>query len=166
MKLVSVPIGKIKPYENNPRYNDAAIDAVKESIEQCTDISPIILDENYVILAGHTRFSALYELDYDEVDCVVVEGLTEEQKRKYRILDNKTAEYAEWEHELLVAELEGLDFGNLTLFEKELEKAADKMVKEHETGDADDEEEELVICPRCGRPVNRDVDVPDEEESW
>lgn len=100
----------IIPYENNPRNNDDAVDAVAESIRQCTYVAPIIVDEDYVILAGHTRYKALKKLKYKEVEVVVKEGLTEEQKRKYRILDNKTNELADWNADALAEELIGLDF--------------------------------------------------------
>lgn len=103
------------PYENNPRHNDAAVDAVAESIRQCGYIAPIIIDEDGVILAGHTRFKALQKLGYSEVEVVIKAGLTDDQKRKYRLLDNKTNELAEWDFEKLMEELEGLDFGGLDL---------------------------------------------------
>ena len=73
------------------------------------------LDEDGVILAGHTRYRALKKLKRKEAEVIVKEGLTEEQKRKYRLLDNKTAELSDWEQELLPGEFEGLDFGDLEL---------------------------------------------------
>ncbi len=115
MQIITVPISEIKPYENNPRKNDGAVAAVKKSIEQCEYIAPIILDEDNVILAGHTRYKALKELGYTEVECVIKSGLTDEQKRKYRLLDNKTAEIADWDFDMLKSELDGLDFGDLDL---------------------------------------------------
>ena len=112
MKLKKVPLEQIKPYPNNPRINDQAVDAVAESIRQCTYISPIVVDENMVILAGHTRYKAMRKLGMTEAEVIIKEGLTEEQKKKYRILDNKTNELATWDEELLNVELEGLDFGD------------------------------------------------------
>ena len=115
MELVTLPLNKIKPYERNPRNNNKAVDAVMESIRQCTYVAPIIVDENNIILAGHTRYKALKRLGYTEADVVVKTGLSEEQKRKYRLLDNKTNELAEWDFEMLAEELEGLDFGEIKL---------------------------------------------------
>lgn len=109
-RLEVVEVGKIRPYERNPRKNDAAVDDVRESIRQCGYVSPIIVDEQYVILAGHTRFKAVKALGWAEVEVQVVEGLTEEQKRKFRILDNKAGEKSEWAEDLLKAELADLDF--------------------------------------------------------
>ena len=107
----------IHPYPNNPRKNDNAVDAVAESIRQCGYIAPIIVDENGVILAGHTRYKALKKLERSVVDVVVKAGLSDEQKRKYRILDNKTAELAEWDYDLLKQELENIDFAELENFD-------------------------------------------------
>lgn len=111
MKLITMKLSDISPYPNNPRINSKAVDAVAESIRQCTYVAPIIVDEDHVILAGHTRYKALKKLKHTEAQVIVKDGLTEEQKRKYRILDNKTNEFAEWDLDLLGIELDGLDFG-------------------------------------------------------
>lgn len=115
MEIVTRNLKDIHPYERNPRKNDGAVDAVAESIKQCGYIAPIIIDEDGVILAGHTRYKALQKLGRTECEVVVKEGLSEEQKRKYRLLDNKTNELADWDYDLLTEELGGLDFGNLDL---------------------------------------------------
>lgn len=115
MELQTVKLKDIKLYERNARKNDQAVDAVSKSIEQCTYIAPIIIDENNVILAGHTRYKALKKLGRTERECIVKDGLTEEQKRKYRLLDNKTNELADWDFDLLSDELDGLDFEDLEL---------------------------------------------------
>lgn len=107
-----VKIEDIIPYENNPRKNDQAVPAVMESFRQCGYLSPIVVDENMVIINGHTRLKAAKRLGWTEMEVRVVQGLTEEQKRKARLLDNKTSEYAEWDIDKLVDELEGLDFGD------------------------------------------------------
>ena len=159
MRLENVNIRKLKPYANNPRYNDEAVDAVEESIEQVGYITPIVVDENYEILAGHTRWKGLNNLGEDNIDVIVVEGLTDEQKRKFRLLDNKTAEIAEWDMDKLLSELEDLDFGDFDFWSKELEKMADKEIAEHKT-----KEEKLVICPRCGAIVEGKVDTEEYEE--
>lgn len=159
MELVKVNIEKLKPYGNNPRYNDEAVDPLEESIEQVGYVSPIVVDENYEILAGHTRWRALNNLGYDEVDVIVVPGLTDEQKRKFRLLDNKTAEIAEWDLEKLLKELDDLDFGDFDFWSKELEKMADKTIADHKQP-----EEKVVICPRCGKVVVGLINMDDYEE--
>ncbi len=90
MKLQKLKLADIKPYENNPRRNDDAVNAVAESIRQCSYITPILVDEDHVIIAGHTRYKALMALGETEAECLICDGLTEEQKKKYRFLDNKT----------------------------------------------------------------------------
>lgn len=110
MEIIKLKITEIKPYDKNPRKNDGAVDAVAESIKQCGYCAPIVIDEDNVILAGHTRLKALKKLKYKECECVRKVGMTEEQKRKYRLLDNKTNELAEWDMDLLKGELDGLDF--------------------------------------------------------
>lgn len=110
MEIIKLKITEIKPYDKNPRKNDGAVDAVAESIKQCGYCAPIVIDEDNVILAGHTRLKALKKLKYKECECVRKVGMTEEQKRKYRLLDNKTNELAEWDIDLLKGELDGLDF--------------------------------------------------------
>lgn len=110
MDIIKLKITEIKPYDKNPRKNDGGVDAVAESIKQCGYCAPIVIDEDNVILAGHTRLKALKKLKYKECECVRKVGMTEEQKRKYRLLDNKTNEFADWDVDLLNGELEGLDF--------------------------------------------------------
>lgn len=110
MEIIKLKIADIVPYDKNPRKNDGAVDAVAESIKQCGYCAPIVIDEDNVILAGHTRLKALKKLKYKECECVRKVGMTEEQKRKYRLLDNKTNELAEWDIDLLKGELDGLDF--------------------------------------------------------
>ena len=95
-RLETLDLTDIFPYENNPRENDEAVNAVAESIKQCSYITPIIVDEDHVIIAGHTRYKALVALGVKEAECLIYEGLSEEQKKKYRFLDNKTGEKAIW----------------------------------------------------------------------
>lgn len=97
MELQILKIKDIYPYERNARKNDQAVDAVVKSIEQCSYVAPIVVDEAHVILAGHTRWKAMKKLGRVECECIVKDGLTDEQKKKYRLLDNKTNELADWD---------------------------------------------------------------------
>lgn len=106
----TMSIKDLIPYENNPRINDDAVDDVIASIEQCENLDPIEIDEDNVILSGHTRLKALKKLKYKETEVLQITGLTDEQKRKYRILANKTGERAEWDLNKLEIELADLDF--------------------------------------------------------
>ena len=85
MKLETLKLTDVFPYENNPRKNDDAVNAVAESIKQCSYIAPIIVDEGHVIIAGHTRYKALKALGIAEVPCLICDGLTEEQKNAVEI---------------------------------------------------------------------------------
>ena len=116
MKLERLKLSEITPYGNNPRKNDGAVNAVAESIRQCSYITPVIVDEDHVIIAGHTRYKALKALGMDDAECLVCEGLTGEQKKKYRFLDNKTGEKAAWDLMKLEVELEGLDLEGFDFF--------------------------------------------------
>lgn len=109
-EFITVKLDELHPYENNPRINDNAVSHVKSSIEQCENLDPIEIDENGVILSGHTRLLALRELGYTETEVIRISGLDEDQKRKYRILANKTNEIADWDFDKLEKELDGLDF--------------------------------------------------------
>lgn len=114
--FLKMKLTDIIPYENNPRYNDEAVDDVIESIKQCENLDPIEIDENNIILSGHTRHKALQKLGYTETDAIKYSGLTEKQKKKYRLLANKTAEKAKWnfeklENEIFDVDFDGYDFG-------------------------------------------------------
>ena len=100
-EFVTLKLSDIHPYQNNPRINDDAVDDVMESIKQCENLDPIEIDEDNVVLAGHTRLKALQKLKYKETECIRYSGLTEDQKRKYRILSNRTGEKAEWDFDKL-----------------------------------------------------------------
>ena len=101
--------------ENNPRFNDNAVDAVAKSIEEFGFKNPLIIDSNGKIWCGNTRYKASQKLGLKEVPCIVADDLTEEQIRKYAILDNKTNEIADWNYELLQDELLELDLSDYGL---------------------------------------------------
>jgi site-specific DNA-methyltransferase (adenine-specific) len=100
---------RLIPYVNNPRKNDKAVDVVAGSIQEFGFKNPIIVDKDNVIVAGHTRLLAARKLELEEVPVIRAEDLTEQQIKAFRLADNKTAESAEWDMELLALELEGLD---------------------------------------------------------
>ena len=109
MQVVAKSIDEIKPYENNPRNNDDAVDAVANSIREFGWQQPIVVDIGGVIIAGHTRYKAAQKLGLKTVPVVVADNLTEEQAKAYRLADNKTNELAEWNDDLLENELGSID---------------------------------------------------------
>lgn len=128
-RYIEVAIKDLKPYDKNPRKNDGAVDAVAESIDQCGYITPIVCDENLLILAGETRLKALKKRRVKRAEVLQVTGLTEEQKKKYRLLDNKVGEIAEWDIDLLEDELSDIDFGDYDFgFDELLALAEDSTV--------------------------------------
>lgn len=149
-KLVRMKISDLIPYENNPRkIPEEAVADVCESYRQCGVIDPIEIDEDNVILAGHTRRLAALEMGIDKVDCLRVIGLTDEQKRKYRILANKTGERSAWDYDLLAAEIDELDFGDYD-FDFEIPELNNSYSAE-ELEEADDYEPNVPVEPKAKR---------------
>ncbi len=105
LKIEYLPIGDIKPYENNPRKNDRAVEPLMESIKKFGFRVPIIIDVKNVIVTGHTRLKAAERLELEKVPCVRADDLTDEQIRAYRLADNKVGELAEWDYDSLDEEL-------------------------------------------------------------
>ena len=95
----------LQEYKYNPRNNEKAIDGVAESIKEFGFKVPIIIDREGLIIAGHTRLKAAERLGIREVPCIVADDLTPKQIKAFRLADNKTAEFAEWDFELLEKEL-------------------------------------------------------------
>jgi hypothetical protein len=109
MKPKMVKLTDIKPYWRNPRDNEKAIQAVKQSIKEFGFNQPLILDADNVIIAGHTRFKALQELGVKEIPCIIKVDLSAQQAKAYRIADNKTSEMAEWDMSKLIPELREIE---------------------------------------------------------
>lgn len=108
MNIENLPIGAIRAYEKNPRNNKDAIKAVAESIREFGFRVPIIIDAGGVIIAGHTRLAAAKRLKLETVPVIRADDLSPEQVKAFRIADNKTAEFATWDKELLAQELADL----------------------------------------------------------
>lgn len=105
MQIIDMPIGQIKPYEHNPRNNDAAVEPVAASIREFGFRQPIVVDAKNVIICGHTRYRAAKRLGLETVPVLVASDLSPEKVKAYRLADNKTAEAAEWLPDELAAEL-------------------------------------------------------------
>lgn len=115
MKIIDVQITSLKEYENNPRKNEKAVDKVAASIREFGFKVPIVIDSDNVIICGHTRLLAAKRLKLDVVPCIVADDLTDEQIRAFRLADNKTSEFADWDIEKLDEELAALEL-DMTLF--------------------------------------------------
>lgn len=108
IEIVMRDIGELTPYENNPRNNDIAVDAVAASIQQFGFKNPVIIDKDGVIVAGHTRYKAAQKLGITDIPCISADDLSDEQIKAFRLADNKTAELAEWDEDLLGKEMQGI----------------------------------------------------------
>lgn len=131
MKVESKSIDEVTPYENNPRNNDQAVDAVANSIKEFGWQQPIVVDKNMIIIVGHTRYKAAKKLGLTKIPVVVATNLSDEQAKAYRLADNKSGELADWNEDLLTDELGGIDdidmsdFGFDNLEEPESEDVQD-----------------------------------------
>ena len=157
MEIVKLKIDDIIPYENNAKeHPKEQIEQIKKSIRDFGNNDPIAIDENNVIIEGHGRLLALKELGYKEVECIILKGLTDEQKNAYRLVHNKLTMNSDFNFQALEAELKKItDFDmnefdfNLADIEAELSKMNDKEREiEEDEFDVDtaleDEEEPIV----------------------
>lgn len=116
MDIIEMSVDALIPYENNPRKNDQAVDKVALSISAFGFKVPIIIDADDVIVAGHTRLKAAKKLGLKTVPCIRADDLTDEQIKAFRLADNKVSEFAEWDEEKLLAELEKLENIDMSQF--------------------------------------------------
>tara|TARA_R110001592_G_scaffold113550_2_gene312763 strand:- start:10567 stop:11202 length:636 start_codon:yes stop_codon:yes gene_type:complete len=107
-QVESLNVTELKEYENNPRINKKSIEKVADSIRSYGWKVPIVVDEDMIILAGHTRLGAAKLLGIEEVPVHIAKDLSEEQKTAFRIMDNKSHDYSEWDNKLLGVEFEKL----------------------------------------------------------
>lgn len=147
MNIAYKNVNDLIPYINNPRDNDAAVDAVASSIKNFGFKVPIVVDSDNEIIAGHTRLKAAQKLGLQEVPTIVAEDLTENQVRAFRLADNKVSELAEWDQELLDNELQDIDGIDMADFGFDL--LPDLEV---EGVDEDDWDEELDDGPARSKP--------------
>ncbi len=154
MKVEDLALDSLIPYARNPRKNDGAVDKVAASIKEFGWRSPIVVDEEMVILAGHTRYKAAKKLGLTEAPVHIAEGLTEAQKKAYRIADNRVAEEAEWDYDFLKIELADLDgLEDLTGFDAE---ELDKILTPETTEGLTDED---AVPEVQDDPISKEGDV-------
>lgn len=130
MQIIYKSIEEIKPYENNPRINDEAVEYVANSIKEFGFRNPIILDKNNVIICGHTRLESAKNLGMKEVPVIIADDLTDEQVKALRLADNKVAEKSMWDYSKLDEELEDSNY--------------------------EEPEHNMLECPKCHH-IDRDI---------
>lgn len=140
LKIEYVPVGDVKPYENNPRKNEAAIPALKESIRDFRFSQPISVDADGVVITGHTRLLAAKALGMETVPVIRRSDLTPEQVKALRIADNRVGEIAEWDFDALKVELNCLPDFDPTALGFDMDELAKVLGSERREGqtDADD----------------------------
>ncbi|MDU7141450.1 MAG: DNA modification methylase [Anaerococcus vaginalis] len=109
LKIIYKEIDELIPYINNPRNNTNAVNAVASSIKNFGFKNPIVIGEDNEIINGHTRMLAAKKLGLTKVPCILADDLNDEEKKAFRLADNKTSELAEWDFDLLDIELKELD---------------------------------------------------------
>lgn len=153
-------IDDLKPYENNPRINDNAVDSVMNSIKEFGFKVPLVITKDNVIVAGHTRLLAAKKLGLDEVPCIIADDLSDDQIKAFRLADNKVSELAEWDFSKLEMELAEIELDmslfSFEMFSEDEEQSTGKEKKyTNEEIDVDNLTSELNCkCPRCGMEFN------------
>ena len=169
-KTKKIDINSIKPYWRNPRDNEEAVAKVKKSIEDYGYNSYITVDKKNVVIKGHTRLMALKELGYVEVDVLQLD-LDDKKAKEYRIIDNKTSEFANWNDNLYIElrDIGGSDILDFYFEDKDLSKletnlgvdfkdvnqedfnaTEDKMMNTFKSmREAYDKEPKTIACPHC-----------------
>ena len=143
--IVYLTLDEIKPYDNNPRNNTEAVKQVKKSLRDFGFQNPIIVDKDMVIICGHTRYEAAKELKLDSVPVIIADELTDQQVKAFRLVDNKTAEYAEWDYDKLMEEIANITDFDMGEYEFNLIEEEDDLEKIVEDTPPDPELEEEAI---------------------
>lgn len=154
MEIKYKKLEEIIPYDNNPRFNEQAIDYVANSIKEFGFKVPLVIDKNNVIITGHTRYEASKKLNLKEVPTIIADDLSEEEVNAYRLADNKVSELAVWNYDLLLEEIEEIDAEKLKLFDindKEID-----FTDEKEKAETKPEEDFCYKCPRCQQLIDKE----------
>lgn len=156
MQIIYKSIEEIKPYENNPRINDEAVEYVANSIKEFGFRNPIILDKNNVIICGHTRLLASKELKLKQIPCIIADDLTDEQVKALRLADNKVAEKSMWDYSKLDEELEDILNIDMSKFDFINNNIDWENVEELEDSNYEEPEHNMLECPKCHH-IDRDI---------
>ena len=156
-KIEYINIDKLIPYVNNTRkHSEKQITQIASSIKEFGFNNPVLIDKDHGIIAGHGRVEAGRKLGLDKIPCVRLEHLSEGQKKAYIIADNKIAENATWDNDLLKVELESLKDLDIDLDILGFEDfEIDNILIEPEFEPIDQEEQprldekKKVMCPEC-----------------
>lgn len=165
-----VDIRKIRPYTNNPRLNAQSVAYLEEAIPRFGFTVPITVDENYVIVTGHSRHKAALNIGLEEVPVIVLRDLTPEQIREYRIADNKVQEFSELDLELKKDDLFNLTAGDTLMgsvfsdFVLEQKDINFEDEEEYPEEVQEEEDEAICICTACLEEFDAKKHIVEDEE--
>lgn len=149
MQVAMVKTSDVKPYSKNPRKNEKAVEKVVSSIREFGFLQPIVVDENGVVIVGHTRLKAALKMNMAEIPVVCARGLTPQQAKAYRLADNKTNEFAEWDLGLLAGEFADLKMlgydMSLTAFSPDEMNALTEIQVEEDGFNVDEAVKNIVV---------------------
>lgn len=146
MKIVKLKIDDVFPYEGNAKLHpDSQIAQIKESIRQFGNNDPIAVDEKHIIIEGHGRYIAMKEMGYEEVECIVLSGMTEDQKNAYRLVHNKLTMNSGFDLDILTKELENISI-DMEQFDFDIPEIDDEpsQIAEDDVPEVDDEHEPVA----------------------
>lgn len=149
MEIIYKKVEEIIPYENNPRNNEEAVEYVANSIKEFGFKVPIIIDENNVVVCGHTRLKASVLLKLKEVPCIIASDLNDEELKAFRLVDNKVSEKSSWNYELLdeeLAKILDIDMSKFNFVKIDEININDVDLDEYFTDESNEKE---ISCPYC-----------------
>ena len=151
MQIIQKKLADIVPYaKNTKKHDETQIKNVAESIKKYGWVQPIVIDDDGTIVIGHCRALAAERLGIEEVPCVVVSDLTEDEINALRIADNKTNE-SPWDFDLLSAELPEIDLSDFEFdFNMPTEFTADMIDDFFDEVEPKEKEPKKIQCPHCG----------------
>lgn len=171
---VSLLLNEIRPYWRNPRrISDEAVTALMSSLETYGYVVPITVDADNVIITGHTRYTALRRMGVEAVEVLRITSLNDEQVKRFRIIDNRSGEYSQWDFDKLTAEVERLgedvspeEMALLFKFFPELDQQQiDAVLDTDEKQQADAQPEDPwkaeFVCPHCFHAWEAKIDRDD-----
>jgi len=156
MEIVKLKISELKPYPKNAKQHPKKqIDLLVENIKRFGFTTPVLIDKNNEVIAGHGRLLALKELGKDEVPCVRMDDLSEEEVKALRLADNQIAQMGDFDMGLVIEELKGLyyDLLGLTGFDKDLLLPDNFNFKNTEIDANNLKDNQTKKCPNCGYEI-------------
>ena len=159
MQIIEKDLSWLKPYKNNPRDNESAVEPVANSIKEFGFKVPIVATSDGEIINGHTRFKASKLLGLEKVPVIIADDLTDEQIKAFRLADNKVSEFSKWNEDKLRDELKQLEM-DMAEFGFEFTELTELLEEEKE------QEPEIKFTEELGEESNYIVLKFDTSVDW